>query len=162
MSRRPKPHRYCAAATGASRVCDRSGRGAQSRSHFHQGAVAMAERRRKFWGWGYEDQGPNPEQQKHLAERMAQRFGLKDFSITPPPSEKELNLRAPRIQPPDSLKEICSTSTYDRAGHSYGKSFRDTVRAFRRYYPNPIDVVAFPRDEREVANLLEWCDGAKI
>ena len=122
----------------------------------------MAERRRKFWGWGYEDQGPNPEQQKRMAERMAQRFGLSELTITPPPTEKELNLRAPRVQPPGSLKEICSTSAYDRAGHSYGKSFRDTVRAFRRHYPNPIDVVAFPRNEREVVNLLEWCDGAKI
>jgi alkyldihydroxyacetonephosphate synthase len=122
----------------------------------------MAERRRKFWGWGYEDQGPNPEQQKRMAERMAQRFGMSGFSITPPPTENELNLRAPRIQPPDSLKQICSTSVYDRAGHSYGKSFRDTVRAFRRYYPNPIDVVAFPRDEREIVNVLEWCDGAEI
>ncbi len=37
----------------------------------------MAEnRKRKFWGWGYEDQGPTPEQQKHMAERMAKRFGL--------------------------------------------------------------------------------------
>ncbi len=42
----------------------------------HQGVRTMAERRRKFWGWGYEDQGPTPEQQKHMAERMAKRFDL--------------------------------------------------------------------------------------
>ena len=122
----------------------------------------MAERKRKFWGWGYEDQGPNPEQQKHMAERMAKRFGLASFEITPPPTEAELKLRAPRIPVPDALKDICSTSTYDRAGHSYGKSFRDTVRAFQRDYSNPFDIVAFPRSEAELIRVLEWCDSAKL
>src|SRR5277367_5963929 len=89
----------------------------------------MAEnRKRKFWGWGYEDQGPTPEQQKHMAERMAKRFDLPELKLTPPPTEAELNLRAPRVQPPASLKDICSTSTHERAGHSYGKGSRDIIR----------------------------------
>ncbi|MGH7933024.1 MAG: FAD-binding oxidoreductase [Candidatus Binataceae bacterium] len=122
----------------------------------------MAERRRKFWGWGYEDQGPNAEQQKRMAERMAKRYGLGEITITPPPTEKELNLRTPRIKPPDSLASICSTSVYDRAGHTYGRGFRDLVRAFRRDYPNPFDVVAFPRDEKDLIRVLEWCDAANV
>src|ERR1700677_5371603 len=122
----------------------------------------MAERRRKFWGWGYEDQGPNQEQKQHMAERMAKRFGLAGFEITPPPTEDELNLRAPRVTPPAAIASICSTSIYDRAGHSYGKSFRDVVRAFARDYPNPFDVVAFPRDEQELVRVLEWCDADNI
>ena len=123
----------------------------------------MAEqRRRKFWGWGYEDQHPTDQQQKHLAERIAGRFGLAPLTITPPPRESELHLRAPRVKPPDALAAICSTSVYDRAGHSYGRGYRDVVRAFRRHYPNPFDVVAFPRDERELTAVLEWCDGARI
>ena len=94
----------------------------------------MAEqRKRKFWGWGYEDQAPNAEQNKHIAERMAKRFGLAPLTITPPPREDELNLRAPRIKPPDALAAIFSTSPYDRASHSYGRGYRDVVRAFRRY-----------------------------
>ncbi len=122
----------------------------------------MAERRRKFYGWGYEDQGPNADQQKRLAERMATRFGLAGLELMPPPKEAELHLRAPRIKPPDSLASICSSSTYDRAGHTYGRGFRDIVRAFRRHYPNPWDVVAFPRDEQDVIRILEWCDGARV
>src|SRR6185437_6952821 len=123
----------------------------------------MAEqRKRSFWGWGYEDQQPNAEQLKHLAERMAKRFGLAPLTITPPPREDELNLRAPRIKPPDALAAICSTSTHDRAGHSYGRSYRDVVRAFRRYYPNPFDAVAFPRDEAELTRVMEWCDKERI
>jgi alkyldihydroxyacetonephosphate synthase len=122
----------------------------------------MAERRRKFWGWGYEDQGPDAEQQARLAERMAKRFGLGELKIMPPPTESELNLRAPRVKPPAALEPICSTTTYERAFHSYGRSFRDVVRAFRRYYPNPPDVVAFPRDEKEVVRVLEWCDRERL
>jgi alkyldihydroxyacetonephosphate synthase len=119
----------------------------------------MAEqRKRKFWGWGYEDMQPSAEQQKQIAERMAKRFGLAPLTITPPPREDELNLRAPRIKPPNALAAIFSTSIYDRAGHSYGRGYRDVVRAFRRYYPNPFDAVAFPRDEAELARVLEWCD----
>jgi alkyldihydroxyacetonephosphate synthase len=122
----------------------------------------MAERRRKFWGWGFEDQGPGPDSQKRMAERMAARFGLKEFAITAPPRVEELKLRPPRIKPPDSLAGICKLDDYERAFHSYGRGFRDIVRAFRRYYPNPHDVVAFPRDEQELIRVLEWCDGARI
>ena len=63
----------------------------------------MAERRRKFWGWGYEDQGPNAEQKQHMAARMAQRFNLPELKLLPTPTEADLHLRAPRIQPPDAL-----------------------------------------------------------
>ncbi|HUO05580.1 MAG TPA: FAD-binding oxidoreductase [Candidatus Binataceae bacterium] len=123
----------------------------------------MAEqRRRKFWGWGYEDQGPNAEQQSHIAGRMAERNQLGPLEVTPPPTEAELNLRAPRVKPPAALESICSSSTYDRAGHTYGKSFSDIVRAFRRDYKNPVDVVAFPHDEKELIRVLEWCDGENI
>jgi alkyldihydroxyacetonephosphate synthase len=123
----------------------------------------MAEqRKRKFWGWGYEDQHPNAEQQKHIGERVAKRFGLGPLTITPPPREDELNLRAPRVRPPEAFATVFSTSIYDRAGHSYGRGYRDVVRAFRRYYPNPFDAVAFPRDEAELTRVLEWCDKERI
>ncbi|MGH7247608.1 MAG: FAD-binding oxidoreductase, partial [Pseudomonadota bacterium] len=122
----------------------------------------MAERRRKFWGWGYEDQGPNAEQKRHLAERMSKRFGLGTLELTPPPAQSELKLRAPRVAPPDSLREICVSSPYERVLHSYGRDFRDLVRIFRRDFSNPFDVVAYPRDEADVARILEWCDGAML
>jgi alkyldihydroxyacetonephosphate synthase len=122
----------------------------------------MAERRRKFYGWGYEDQGPNEEQKKHMAERMAKRFDLGELKIEPAPTEAELNLRAPRIQPPDGLAEICSTRTHDRAAHSYGRDFTDVVRAYRREFPNPFDFVAYPRNEEDIARLLEWCSDSRV
>jgi alkyldihydroxyacetonephosphate synthase len=36
------------------------------------------------------------------------------------------------------------------------------VRAFRGQFDHPPDVVARPRDERDVESLLEWCDGAGL
>jgi alkyldihydroxyacetonephosphate synthase len=126
------------------------------------GAIEMAERKRKFWGWGYEDQGPNPDQQRRMAERMAKRFGLNELKLVAPPTEAELNLRAPRIRPPDALAAICSTSTYDRAARSYGRGFRDIVRAFRRDFSNPFDFVAMPRNEEDVVRVLDWCDAQRV
>jgi alkyldihydroxyacetonephosphate synthase len=121
----------------------------------------MAAKRRKFWGWGWEDEGPNAEQQQRIAQLLAARFQLPDLTIMAPPRLEELKLRSARIAPPTALARICSTDPYDRAGHTYGKAFRDVVRAFRRDYSSPIDVVAFPRNEEDVIALLSWCADAR-
>src|SRR4051812_18800720 len=42
-----------------------------------------------------------------------------------------------------------------------GKGYRDIVRAFRGRIDCPPDVVARPRDEAELAAVLEWCVGAR-
>jgi len=128
------------------------------------GDEAMAEpsgARRKFWGWGYEGQGPNAEQQGRIAALLAARFGIDVPEIASPPRVSELSLRAPRITPPASLAASCTTDAEDRAGHTYGKSFRDVVRALAREYPNPPDVIARPRDEQELLAVLDWCDASR-
>ncbi len=104
-----------------------------------------------------------PSSRRILRSGWPQRFGLAPLDDHAAAArESELNLRAPRIKPPDALAAICSTGAHDRAGHSYGRGYRDIVRAFRRDYPNPFDVVAFPRDEAELARVLEWCDEERI
>ncbi len=120
----------------------------------------MAERRLKFWGWGYEDGGPTAEQQQRLAALLAARFGLDSVEIEAPPRLEDVHLRPPRLAPPAALAPICSSTAFDRAAHTYGKAFRDVVRAFRRQYPEPPDVVAFPRREEDVVALLDWCTSA--
>lgn len=117
----------------------------------------MPERRTLIWGWGYEDQQPTPEQQKAIAKGIATSLGRSDVQLKEAPTVDEIELRAPRVTPPSSLAEICSTTTYDRAAHSYGKAFPDMLRAFRREFPNPPDVVAYPRTEADVIALLDWC-----
>jgi alkyldihydroxyacetonephosphate synthase len=118
-------------------------------------------RRRRFWGWGWEDGGPSREQRQAIGQTLAARFDLPELVPAEPPAIHELSLPAPRLSPPSPLAPFCSQSAYDRAAHSYGKSFRDVVRAFRREYSHPPDVVAFPRSEEEIVRVLDWCDGAR-
>ena len=92
----------------------------------------MSTRRQKFWGWGWEDEGPTAEQRNHIAQLLAARFHLADVSIQSPPRLEEITLRPPRLAAPSSLAHLCSQAPYDRAAHSYGKSFRDVVRAVPR------------------------------
>lgn len=122
----------------------------------------MTGRRRKFWGWGWEGEGPSAEQQERIAMLVAARLGIEAPSVVAPPSLDEIELRTPRIEPPASLGDLCSSTPYDRAGHTYGKSFRDVVRAFRRDFSNPPDLVAFPREERDLVALLDWCSTMNI
>jgi alkyldihydroxyacetonephosphate synthase len=121
-----------------------------------------AARRRRFWGWGWEDAGPSVEQRQAIGQLLAARFGLPDLVPVREPRLEELALPTPRVSPPAALVACCSSTPYDRAGHTYGKSFRDVVRAFRREYPHPPDVVAFPRSEDEVAAVLEWGSTAGV
>lgn len=117
-------------------------------------------RRRKFWGWGWEDEGPTREQQERIGALLAARFGWTDLRIQDPPRVVDLDLPPSRLKPPPEIAALCSSTPYDRAGHSYGKAFRDVVRAFRRLYPHPPDIVAWPRTEAEVVQVLDWCTAA--
>jgi alkyldihydroxyacetonephosphate synthase len=117
-------------------------------------------RRRKFWGWGYENEGPTRDQQAQMAGTLQERFGLDNLEITDPPSLDEIELRPPRVAPPPSLAALCATDEFERAGHTYGKSFRDLVRTLRRDFTHPPDVIALPRDAADVARILDWCADA--
>ncbi|HZJ26050.1 MAG TPA: FAD-binding oxidoreductase [Acidimicrobiia bacterium] len=117
-------------------------------------------RARRFWGWGYEDEGPTRAQQRSMAGTLESRFGLAELTVTDPPTLAEIDLRTPRLDPPPTLAEICRTDTEARAGHTYGKSFRDIVRGYARDFSHPPDVVAYPRDEADVVAVLDWCNDA--
>jgi alkyldihydroxyacetonephosphate synthase len=119
-------------------------------------------RKRRFWGWGYEDAGPNRAQQEQMAATLAELFGLPGVTIAEPPTLAELDLPPTRVTPPATLAGRCTTDPEERAGHTYGKSFRDIVRAFARDFSRPPDVVALPRDEADVTALLDWCADAGL
>ena len=119
-------------------------------------------RQRKFWGWGYEDEDLGAEERQALAVILAGRFGLDSLPVLEPPTLAEIELRRPRLKPPSSLAHLCSDSKEERAGHTYGKSFRDVVRAYRRDFSNPPDLVALPADEEDVRRLLDWCSEAGL
>ena len=118
--------------------------------------------RRKFWGWGLESEGLTRNEVEALGSMAANRFGLDGLRIQEPPRLEELNLRQPRIRPPSTLAPLLTDDLYERAAHTYGKSFQDLVLAFRRDFSNPPDLVAFPRHEQDVTDLLEWCATERI
>ena len=124
-------------------------------------AVAEHGRRLKFWGWGFEDQQPSHEEVESTAAAVREHLGFGDGEVERPAELDAIELPRPRIEPPASLDGICATSPYERVAHAYGKSYRDVVRAFRGRIDHPPDVVARPRDEDELRQLLEWCADAR-
>jgi alkyldihydroxyacetonephosphate synthase len=116
------------------------------------------ERRRKFWGWGFEDQQPPDDQVVAAAAGTREHLGFAPAEVEPPVTLDAVELPTPRIHPPDSLAHICATDTYERVTHSYGKAYRDLIRARRGRFDHPPDVVARPRDEADVERVLAWCE----
>jgi len=117
---------------------------------------------RRFWGWGLEGAGPSPDQIAGIARGLGARFPGAELRSRPPPTLEEIVLPAPRVASPPALAQLCSSAPYDRAGHCYGKSFRDVVRAYDRRFEHPPDLVAFPRCEGDIAALLDWCAESRV
>jgi alkyldihydroxyacetonephosphate synthase len=121
----------------------------------------MTERRRKFWGWGLEGEGLTDAELKRIDSFWASQFGARDLEVTPPPGADEIELRACRIEIPRSLEGICTVDHLERLVHSYGHSLADSIRIFRRDFSNPPDVVAFPRTEQDIVDVLDWCESVR-
>ena len=111
----------------------------------------MSTARLKHYGWGREGEGMTPQEREFVLGLYKTRFGVRDFEGLAVPRLEDLDLREPRIQPPASLAAICSTEHYDRAAHTYGKSYPDYVRAMLGDYACAPDVVAYPRSEAEIS-----------
>jgi alkyldihydroxyacetonephosphate synthase len=118
------------------------------------------ERRRKHWGWGYEDEQPSGDELTGAARFLSARFGFGSTEPEQPVPLSEVTLPPPRLTTPASLASICATDDYERALHSYGRSYADVVRAFRGRFDHPPDVVARPRDEAELLAVLDWAVSA--
>jgi alkyldihydroxyacetonephosphate synthase len=119
--------------------------------------MALATRRRKHWGWGFEDQQPPPEEVRAAAAGIRSHLGFEPLDAEEPVPLSAIRLPPPRLEPPPPLAELCSADLHDRASHAYGRSYRDVVRAFRGRFDHPPDLVARPGGEDDLRRLLEWC-----
>src|SRR5580700_1240447 len=124
-------------------------------------------RRRKHWGWGFEDQQPTSTEVRQTAAGLAPQLApvLGDVVLgeveTPVPLSA-VELTPPRVAPPEGLVDICASDVHARACHALGKSYSDVIRGFRGQFAHPPDLVAYPRDETDVERLLEWCASERI
>ena len=84
------------------------------------------------------------------------------MEVEDPVAIEAVKLPAPRISPPAALAELCAEDTHARASHAWGKSYADVVRGFRGNFEHPPDFVAYPREEHEIEQLLEWCAAARV
>jgi alkyldihydroxyacetonephosphate synthase len=113
----------------------------------------------KHWGWGYEDEQPSEENVRTAAAGIHERLGFGSLEVERPVPLSEVSLPAPRLDVPERLAEICFTDDYERCLHAYGRAYVDVLRAFRGRFDHPPDVVARPRDEQQLASVLEWAIG---
>jgi alkyldihydroxyacetonephosphate synthase len=120
----------------------------------------MAERRLKFWGWGYEGEGATAPERAAIKRFYGGLFALEAFPDDVPRAA-DYALPKPRLKPPKRLAAICADDPETRLVHALGKSFPDAVRIFDRKIPHAPDIVAFPRDEKEVAAVMDWAAAAK-
>jgi alkyldihydroxyacetonephosphate synthase len=122
----------------------------------------MSTRRRSFWGWGYEDARVEPAHADAIAELLAKRFGCEKPTLRAAPSLESIDLPNSDVRAPKALEAVISTDRYDRAGHTYGKAFRDVVRGLKGDFRAAPAAVAFPRSEADLVALLDWCSSVRL
>ncbi|MEU8442848.1 FAD-binding oxidoreductase [Streptomyces microflavus] len=113
---------------------------------------------RSWWGWGALDQALSDAECASLAALVPGAAG----TPLPVPSIASLDLPPVRVGAPAPLAHLLSSAPADRASHTYGKAFRDVVRALYGDMAAAPDLVGHPRDERDVVDLLDWAAGADV
>ncbi|RZQ65754.1 FAD-binding oxidoreductase [Amycolatopsis suaedae] len=112
-------------------------------------------RERSWWGWGWADNALADSECVQLAR------GLPGMPSKPKriPDPAALELPAIRLRPPAAVAEFCTTTPLARAAHTYGKAYRDVVRALAGRFERCPDLVAYPRTEGEIVAVLDWAGG---
>lgn len=114
-------------------------------------------KKRKFWSWGYEGEVISDDEIRDMTQRVRDRLGVQDIEVHKTPTLDDIDLKPSRVKIPASLENICTDEKWDRVFHTYGKSFKDMTLIFRREFGNAPDVVAYPRNEEDVAAIFDWC-----
>jgi alkyldihydroxyacetonephosphate synthase len=115
-------------------------------------------RRRHRWGWGYEDAVIGAAEAAAAAAHLQATLGFAAQELEEP--APAFSLPEPKVPIPADLAEFSDASDEVRAQRAYGKSYLDTIRAFRGRYDNAPCFVARARDEADVEAVLAWASGA--
>lgn len=115
---------------------------------------------RSWWGWGNVEDALDDAETRDLLARSAALLPDHDFTDHAPPDP--VGLAPSRLTPPDALAALCSSDPVDRAAHARGKAFRDIVLNLRGQLGRVADLIARPRGEQDVIDILDWCGRAEI
>ncbi len=118
-------------------------------------------RARSWWGWGWEDAAVAGEELDALAVRVRALLPL-DGELTPVPPLESLALSRPRVRPSGAVADLCTVDSADRVRHTYGKAYRDVVRALRGDFAHAPDLVARPASEEDVLALVDWTSSTGV
>jgi alkyldihydroxyacetonephosphate synthase len=119
-------------------------------------------RRRKHWGWGYEDEAASLGDVRAAAALVEARLGFPAQEPEEPAELAEAALRAPRELPEPPAGVAWDVSDHARATHAWGSSYLDVVRGMRGRFDHAPDAIARPADERQVAVVLAWAADAGV
>lgn len=117
---------------------------------------------RRFWGWGWEEVEPTEAELGMVEAGLAGALGMTSLSPRARPRAAELSLPAARVSLPSSLGHLQRDSPVERAQHSYGRSYRDLVRATALCFDHPPDIVAYPQSEDDVRRVLDFASTQRI
>lgn len=111
---------------------------------------------RSWWGWGNVEDAVDGAELRTLLGR-ARLLTSGGLVAHHPPDIASLGLRRSRVTPPAALNALCDDDPHDRAAHAHGKAFRDIVRNLHGDLRHVPDLVARPRSEQDLLDLLDWC-----
>ncbi|MFF2205756.1 FAD-binding oxidoreductase [Streptomyces sp. NPDC058145] len=114
--------------------------------------------RRSWWGWGAENKALSDAECTALGRLLP---GAANTPL-PVPDVSTLDLPKVRVEPPTELAPLMSAAPWDRASHTYGKAYRDVVRALGGDLSAAPDQVAHPRTEQDVIDILDWAASAEV
>ena len=121
----------------------------------------MAEGRLKHFGWGREGEGLTAAEEAAALDRYRRLFGVDRFAEAAPPALPRSGCarRASR-RPPRWRRAVRASPT--TASRIPTASRSATMRAaWPAITPSAPDVVAYPRNEAEVAAVIDWAGGAQ-
>jgi alkyldihydroxyacetonephosphate synthase len=117
------------------------------------------QRIRSWWGWGWEDAAVGAAERVEILARLPAHWVAGELPV---PRIADLDLRAPRVSAPGTLNPICTVHPHVRAAHTYGKAYRDVIRALRGELDAAPDLVAYPETEAQIVDVLDWAGGANV
>ena len=121
-------------------------------------------RTRSWWGWGYDDGHQQPDAIRSAAPAIIEQLGFGCTDVEEPARLDDVCAALPpsRIEVPPHLGDIVTADAQERVRHAQGKSYLDTIRAFRGTIEHPVDLVARPRTEDDVERVLEWATSGAV